>query len=168
MAVTISGSGQVPVQVIQAVKTDTFATTPGAVWADVAGLSVSITPTSVNSKILVIVDMKASGTAGTSIVRSRLMRNSTAVYVGNAASNRPRVLGQFYNGDGGDNGFYMAQIGGTYLDSPATTSTVTYKIQIGGDADGSTLYVNRTNNDRDGAYYDSRGVSSITLMEISG
>jgi hypothetical protein len=168
MSVTIGGSSQVIVQVIQAVKTNTFAATPGALWADVSGLSVSITPTSSSNKILVIVDMKASGTAGASIVRSRLLRGSTAIYIGDASSNRPRDMGQFYGGDGNDNGYYMAQIGGTYLDSPATTSTTTYKLQIGGDSDGSTVYVNRTNNDRDNTYYDSRGASSITVMEISG
>jgi hypothetical protein len=168
MPVTLLGNGQVIVQIIQAVKTDTYATTPGAVWADVSGLSVSITPTSSSNRILVMVDMKASGTASASIVRSRLLRGSTAIYIGDAASNRPRSMGQYYGGDGTSNGFYMAQIGGTFLDSPATTSAVTYKLQIGGDADGSTVYVNRTNNDRDTNYVDARGASSITVMEVSG
>jgi hypothetical protein len=167
MPVTLLGNGQVIVQIVQAVKTDTFATTPGAVWADVSGLSVSITPTSSSNRILVMVDMKAAGTQGASIVRSRLLRGSTAIYIGDAASNRPRSLGQFYGGESSGT-FYMAQLGGTFLDSPATTSATTYKLQIGGDADGSTLYVNRTQGDRDTSYMDARGASSITVMEVSG
>ncbi len=152
-------------QVLQTVKTDTYATTPGAIWADVPGLSVSITPSSASNKILVMVDMKAAGTQAASVVRSRLLRDSTAIYIGDAASNRPRSMGQFYGGESAAS-YYMAQIGGTFLDSPATTSSITYKLQIGGDGNSVTLYVNRTQTDRDTSYYDSRAVSSITVMEV--
>lgn len=168
MAVTINGSGQIISQVVQVVKSDTFAGTPGAVWLDVTGLSVSITPTSASNKILIFADIKGAGTAGNSIVRTRLLRNSTAIYVGNAASNRPLSLGHYYGGDTASDAFYIAQLGGTFLDSPATTSPVTYKIQIGSDANDRTAYINRTNGDRDTAYFDSRVASSITLLEISG
>jgi hypothetical protein len=154
-------------QVIQSVKTDTFATSPGAIWADVSGLSASITPTSATSKILISVDMKAAGQGGTSQVRSRLLRNSTAIYVGDAAGNRPQSMGQFYIGDRPDNIYYLAQIGGTFLDSPATTSSITYKMQIGADSNILVVYVNRTQDDRNTTYFDSRCVSSITLMEIA-
>lgn len=154
-------------QVVQTVKTDTYAQAPSALWADVPGLSVSITPSSASNKILVMMDMKAAGTQASSVVRSRLLRGSTAIYIGDAAGSRPRGTGQFYGGESSGS-FYMAQIGGNFLDSPATTSSVTYKLQIGGDGDGVTLYVNRTQGDRDIAgYYDSRGASSITVMEIA-
>ncbi len=161
------GAGAV-LQVVQVVKTDAFAGTPGAVWADVSGLSVAITPSSTSSRILIIVDLKGSGTSNSSIIRSRLLRNGSAIYVGDASSNRPRSLGQFYVGGASDNGFYLAQIGGTFVDSPATTSAVTYNLQIGADDTTRTVYVNRTNNDRDTIYYDSRSASSITLLEIAG
>jgi len=154
-------------QVVQSVKTDTFATSPGALWTDVSGLSASITPTSATSRILISVDMKAAGQGGTSVVRSRLLRNSTAVYVGDAAGNRPQSMGQFYIGDRPDNIYYLAQIGGTFLDSPATTSSITYKMQIGADSNIIIVYVNRTQDDRNTTYFDSRCVSSITLMEIA-
>ena len=177
MALILSGDTGVPasgmptgsvIQTVSAVKTDTFASTPGAVWTDVSGLSVSITPISSSNKILIIVDVKGSGTASNSIVRTRILRNSTAIYIGDAASNRPLALGQFYIGAQGDNVHYLAQIGGSYIDSPATTSATTYKIQIGSDANDRTCYVNRTQADRDTSYYDSRVASSITVMEIKG
>ena len=155
-------------QVVQTVKTDTYAQAASAQWGDVPGMSASITPTNISNKILITVDMKGSGSAAASVVRSRLLRGSTAIYIGDAASNRPRSMGQFYvGGNTGENIFYLAQLGGTFLDSPATTSSITYKIQIGGDNDGSTVYVNRTQGDRDTAYYDSRVAASITLMEIA-
>lgn len=154
-------------QVVQSVKTDAQTGTPGDVWTDITSLSASITPSSVTSKILIFVDVKGSGTAGNSIVRTRLLRGSTAIYIGDAASSRPRSLGQFYIGIAADNIHYMAQLGGTFLDSPATTSSTTYKVQVGTDANDRTYYINRTQADRDTSYYDSRGVSSITLMEIS-
>ena len=165
-----SGTVYIPghvIQVVQAVKTDTYATTPGAVWADISDLSISITPSKATSKILVIVDLKAAGTAGSSVVRSRLLRDSTPIYVGNAAGSRPQVLGQYYGGGASGDIYFMAQIGGTYLDSPSTTSQITYKLQIGGDSTSSTVYVNRTQSNRDTAYYDGQASSSITLMEIA-
>jgi hypothetical protein len=54
-----------------------------------------------------------------------------------------------------------------FLDSPATTSAVTYKIQIrNGNATGA-IFVNRAQDDSD-IFYSPRGTSSITVMEISG
>jgi hypothetical protein len=47
-----------------------------------------------------------------------------------------------------------------YLDSPATTSATTYKMQMR--ADGNTAYVNRW-----GADANIASVSSITVMEIA-
>jgi len=162
---TTATTGKI-LQVVQAVKTDTYAQAPSALWGDVPGLSVSITPSSASNRILVMIDMKAAGTQSSSVVRSRLLRGSTAIYIGDASSNRPRSMGQFYGGESAGL-YYMAQIGGNFLDSPATTSSVTYKLQIGGDGDGTTVYVNRTQGDRDTGYYDSRGASSITVMEVA-
>lgn len=160
-------SGSV-IQVVSEVKTDTYATTPGAQWADIPGMSATITPTSTTSKVLVLVDVKGSGTAASSVVRTRLLRNNGAIYTGNAASNRPLGLGQFYIGpDTGSNIFYIAQLGGNFLDSPSSISSLTYKVQIGSDSNVQTVYINRTQGDRDNAYYDSRIASSITLMEIA-
>lgn len=154
-------------QVVQTTKTDTQAGTPGALWVDITGLSASITPISSSNKILIIVDVKGAGTASNSIVRTRLLRDGTAIYVGDAASNRPRSLGHYYQGAQADNVYYAAQLGGTFLDSPATTSSITYKVQVGTDANDRTYHINRTQGDRDNAYYDSRLAASITLMEVA-
>lgn len=153
-------------QVVQAIKTDVFATSAGAKWADIPGMTATITPRFSTSKILVIVDLKMAGTQDSSVVRSKLLRGGVDIYVGDAAGGRPQAMSQFYISSGGAP-YYMAQGGGTYLDSPNTTSPVVYKMQIGGDSNSTTIFVNRTNGDRDYGYGDSRGASSITLMEIA-
>ena len=54
----------------------------------------------------------------------------------------------------------------TFLDSPSTTSALTYKVQGRLDANG-VLYINRTGQDAN-ADYGSRGISTLTVMEIAG
>jgi hypothetical protein len=170
---TVQASAGQVLQVVQTVKTDSVAAVPNAVWIDVPGqggsgtFSATITPKFATSKILIIIDMKGAGSQSASTIRSRLVRNSTAIYVGDAASNRPLGLAQFYIADVTSGQFYTAQLGGTYLDSPATTSAVTYKMQIGADGTTQTIYINRTQGDRDTSYFDARIASSITLMEIA-
>jgi hypothetical protein len=155
-------------QVVQVVKTDAFSGSAGATWADISGMSASITPTSASSKILVTVDLKGAAGENYSVIRSRLLRGSTAIFFGDAASARPQSMNQFYMASGGaGGGYYVAQLGGTFLDSPATTSSVTYKVQFGGDGTSQVVFINRTQGDRDGSTYDSRVPSSITLMEIA-
>ena len=53
----------------------------------------------------------------------------------------------------------------TFLDSPSTTSAITYKVQGRLDANG-TLYINRPGVDAN-ADYGSRGISTLTVMEIA-
>lgn len=155
------------IQVVQAVKTDAFAGSAGALWADISGLSASITPASASNRILIIVDLKGAGQTDATVIRSRLLRNNTPIYVGDAASTRPLSLGQFYISSGGAGQHYLAQLGGCFVDSPNTTSAVTYKVQYGGDSNASVVYINRTQGDRDSTYMDSRVASSITLLEIA-
>lgn len=156
-------SGSV-IQVVQVVKTDAT-TVSGAVWNDVSGLSVSITPTSASSKILVMCDIKYAGVASASVARSRLLRGATPIYLGDAASNRPQASGaQHYYGD---QTVYLGPSGIVFLDSPATTGSVTYKVQVGADSNSLVTYINRTQTDRDNTHLDSRTASSITLMEIA-
>lgn len=164
MAVTIRGSGQVPVQVVTVDKTDTFTIT-STTWTDITGLSVSITPTSASNKILVIASVAIG--SNSNFAYFRLLRNSTVIDVGNAAGSRPQVTGAASYPSASPQ-YMLFQNPVTYLDSPATTSTVTYKFQLrGGDA-GTTGYLNRTASDRDTADYEWRTPSNIVLMEISG
>jgi hypothetical protein len=165
MAVTIQGSGQVPIQVVTVNKTDTFTTTSGT-FVDITGLSITITPTSATSKILILASIAIGSDVFTSYIR--LMRGSTVLNVGDAASTRPQVTGAF-GGYGGTAPLYgLDQVPVMYIDSPATTSSVTYNFQTRPYAAGQVSYINRTSADRDTSNYDWRTPSNIVLMEIAG
>lgn len=149
-------------QVVSTVKTDTFSTTSTS-YVDITGMSATVTPSNSGNKILVIVDIKG-WTQNSQIGAIQLLRNSSTIYIGDAAGSRAQVsiAGLYANGS-------PTNVLGTgmlcYLDSPSTTSAVTYKLQT--KTITNTVYINRqavddNNNDN------SRAASSITLMEISG
>lgn len=155
-------------QTVSTTKSDTFTTSSGlATWVDVTGLSASITPSSASNKILIFMSINVGWDANRGVY-VRLVRDSTAIAIGDAASNRTRA--SFTTG--ADISFTYetrVQWNGSvvHLDSPATTSATTYKVQIVGDAsDPTNVYVNRSGTDSDGSAY-ARTVSSITLMEVS-
>lgn len=153
-----ASSGRV-LQVVSATKTDTFSTTSSGSWIDVTGLSVSITPSSSSSKILVLYDTMI-GPQDTGFFR--IVRDSTAIKQGDAAGGRIRTtIGSISPGGNNDK---SAPGAGNYLDSPASTSALTYKIQVQNYS--GTLVVNRSYNDSD-ATYSGRGASTITVMEVA-
>lgn len=153
-------------QVVSTTKTDTFSTA-SSTFVDVTGLSVSITPTSSTNKILVFFSVYTSADQNSSSAAIRLSRDSTAIDIGDAAGSRPRISGIFYSGDVSTG--TQASIGvasNNFLDSPATTSATTYKIQMASSS-GPTMYINRSSADRNTSGYDARTASSITVMEIA-
>jgi hypothetical protein len=153
-------------QVLQAVKSDAFSTTSTSL-VDVSGLSVSITPSSTSSKILVHVDLFL--TASYFIGQAQLVRGTTQIYKADTAGNRPTNSITFSQNPSNDGISQRSSI--MYLDSPSTTSATTYKVQASTRIDGQgsgVFYINRTTQDRDTVGYDARGVSSITVMEIAG
>jgi len=148
-------------QVVSTTKTDTFTTTSTS-FTDVTGLSLSITPSSATSKVLVFSTLAITGDAGQSVSFGLLVRDSTALFIGDAAGSR--IQASFY-GDSDPNN--LLQQGITYLDSPATTSATTYKVQVRSGASPGVTYVNRTETDTNNNQY-SRSASSITALEVSG
>jgi hypothetical protein len=108
-------------QVVSTTKTDTFTTTSTS-FTDVTGLSVSITPSSASSKILVVCNVKGSVTGSTFKAGLRLLRDSTAIAIGDAAGSRSRGFGQLSAPS-----YQMLSSSITFLDSPSSTSSITYK-----------------------------------------
>lgn len=162
---TLYAPGHV-VQVVQTSKKDPFTMSTALTWTDVTGFSATITPKFATSKILVIADFMAN-TGGAVLGQFRLMRDSTPVGGGdNSGSNRQSSMGSVLYGTIDTYYQYNAwQQGFNYLDSPGTTSAVTYKVQgyLGG---STTLYVGRSpnwGNAQDYGYWSS----NITLMEIA-
>jgi hypothetical protein len=146
-------------QIVSATKTDTF-TMASTTAADVTGLTVSITPTLATSKVLVIVNMVGSATPGSVAMFGFLLRDATNIARADAAGNRTRTSGFLQSTDAQS----TAMMSISFLDSPATTSATTYKMQIAGNG-ASTVAVNRTVTDSDATAF-GRTVSTITAMEV--
>jgi hypothetical protein len=144
--------------VVQTVKTDTF-TSSSATFEDVTGLNVSITPTADTSKVLVIADV-AIGNSLNSAVHIRILRGSTVIYVGDAASNRVQTTASNLIDQASPN-FRAA----TFLDSPGVATSVTYKIQIRR-GNNPTAFINRAGQDTDNEDF-GRMASSITVIEVA-
>jgi len=146
-------------QVVQTTKTDTFSTTSTS-FTDITSLSVSITPSSASNKILIMAYISAQGTPAATVTHHRLVRGATAIAVGDAASARTQASAGLYSSVSD----VTQQATIVFLDSPATTSSTTYKCQMR--VNGSTGYVNRTSSDTDNTN-NARTISLITVMEIA-
>ena len=148
-------------QVVQTVKTDTFSTSSTS-FTDITGLSVSITPSSASNKILVMLDV--IGTTA-SLAYVTLVRDSTNIGIGETSGSRIScTTGNFSYG--GNNGRAYS-FSSTYLDSPSSTSAISYKLQIRHENGGNSVYINRNIDDADSAA-GFRPISTITVMEIAG
>lgn len=153
---TISGV----VQVKSTTKSDTFTTTSGS-FVDVTGLSVSITPTSASNKVLVNVTVNVNGPTGSAALQGQIVRDSTAIGIGDTAGSRTRAS----IGNVELPGTAALAMNVMFLDSPATTSATTYKFQVRSNSSPQTVFVNRTSTDTDSAQY-ARTISTITVMEV--
>ena len=153
-----TGGGKV-LQVQHTVVTAATFTTTSTSWTDLTGMTVSITPASTDSKILLTVNFSFDTSATTNFAAFKALRDSTNLSIGDAASNRVRcaLWGASYSNQA------TANRSMTWLDSPSTTSATVYKLQI--QMDGGTFYFNRTNTDTDNTSF-PRTVSTITATEI--
>jgi len=158
-----SGVGGKILQVVQSFKGDVFTTTSGT-FVDVTGLSVSITPSSSSNKILVSVNICGQGRPNRARNIPRLVRDSTPIGNSTDAGSRIAGFGQMYQGEDGAN---VATNSIEFLDSPATTSSVTYKVQIvNGNNNGDVMCINRSYDDVSSSV-SHRYSSSITVIEVS-
>ena len=141
-------------QVVQAPKTDT-ATTISTSFVDIAGLSASIAPATSTNKVLIVLSVGFTGTNGNDEVLFNFVRGSTAIAQPDSGS-VPKTT-SFYNGGT----IYTASpLSMSWLDSPATTSSTTYKIQWR--VTGNTGYLNRAPFSSG-----STTVSSLLLLEVA-
>ena len=160
---TATGFGKV-LQVVSTTKTDTFsgsATANNNTYADITGMSLSITPSSASNKILVF--FSAYGNSLNSDGWIRLIRNSTAICIGDASSNHRGISTGKFNIPSSN--IALLHYSNFYLDSPSATSATTYKLQYA--TNGDSFYFNRTWNDSDDSA-GPRSASTITAIEIAG
>ena len=148
-------------QVQSAFKSDTDSTTSTSDVA-ISGLSLTLTPASTSSKVLVQFDV---GTTG----NNHNAHSFYTVYrsIGGGSYN---ALGQgtcvgsynYASGAYAANNYYHA-VGHCFLDSPNTTSEITYKLYFRSSSGSYTMYINRRAGDDL-----FRGSTSLICTEISG
>ena len=155
-----SGSSGGIIQIKQTFLNTAVSTSTSGSFVDITGMSVSITPTRSDSKIFVMITLgSVSSQAGTS-VGFRLLRDSTLI--GNSSSTAVQSgFTNIYSGQESDDR-HLLSVAFNFLDSPATTSSTTYKLQWRNSS--QTSYINRY----EGQATDYSGSSTITAMEVSG
>jgi hypothetical protein len=133
------------------VTASTFSTSSSSL-VDITGLSVSITPTSASNKILVMATVSCGLSVATEIVNLTLARGGTAIGGGTDGTNigEARTADRAYS-------FAMQ-----FLDSPASTSALTYNVRTFAGSSAYTFFLNRR-----GASNLYNGISTITVMEVT-
>jgi len=162
----VTGVGKV-LQVVNTEYTSAFSST-SATPVDVSGFSATITPSSANSKILVLVTIYF-GFANDTYPYVLLLRNGTSIGAGTTATGNR--INTFLTGTGMNTPttlYRMDAASKCILDSPNTTSAVLYKIQFANPYQvvSNIAYINRQHAD-DNTVYTQRPTSTITLMEIA-
>ena len=139
-------------QVIHA-SYSTTTTSSTTAFAD-TGLSASITPSAATSKVLVIITQNGCDKDDNvnQSLRLKLFRGATELtWITDNLGKVGSVTSQW------NQGFTLAT---TWLDSPSSTSALTYKTQFSRAASVGSVYVQNYNSTG------GSGVSTITLMEI--
>ena len=156
---TLYAPGHV-LQVVQGVR-NTGYTTSSTSFVIPDGLSVAITPSSTSSKILITLHATL-GATNTNIIIGALYKNGSEMTgkargSGRSAYNKTLVNYPATDGNG------MTQTTFSYLDSPATTSELTYAFAVRASSGSETISINRRTSATDLVT-----ISTITAMEIAG
>lgn len=148
-------------QIQSTARTDTFSASVAQGAVSAAAISVTITPASATNRILVLAQLNIAAQSQDEPWSATLYRAGSAIYIGNASSNRRRATTL---GWGMDN--TAASVSIVYLDSPATTSSTTYDVRLShGYAGTRNVYLNRTHTNSDSSAF-PLGASSITVVEV--
>ena len=161
------GTGKI-LQVVSTTFTETTSASCGGGINDLSGLSVSITPSSASSQVYfhaMIPYMYYDAASSTRRGGFILKRNGTNLVVPTSPGSRLYALGWFfdYRPDDPWDSLHLASI--SWLDSPSSTSAVTYQLAAGGNSGGGVIYVNRSQADTDSGNY-PRSVATLIAMEV--
>ena len=157
------------VQYKQTVFKGQFTNTSSQSLAQVTGLDCSIQPRFDDSLILAQWQIHASAQYYQWKMNLRRDGSNISGALGTAAGSRPLSTStmNFYDGTVSSTLLYIMQrCSGMYLDSPATTSTVTYQIWVGGYNNSYNAHVNRSPRFLDTADYDACPSSTLSLWEF--
>ena len=155
-------------QVVSTTKTDVYSESFSGLseGSNITGFSVSITPSSTSSKVLLTGFMSVgSNSSDYHSLGYRIYRGGTLLIVGDTDGNRARTTGGTNFGNGGNRS--PATVAINFLDSPSSTSSVTYNVRFYNQyAASTTLYLNRGGNGENNGGR-TRATSTITAMEVA-
>ena len=158
---TVSGFGGGKIlQVVSTVKTDAFTSTATSYTA-ITGMSLAITPSATSNKVLILIRAHFSSAVDGASAHIRFYRDSTNIGNGDAGGSSEQCMAQVQTSSASDGirRAYPSDV--VWLDSPSSTSAVTYSLKL--KSDGNTSVFNRTG--AQGSIYGNFS-SSIVLMEI--
>jgi len=162
-------SGGGIIQIVSVTKTDDFSTSTNANGGvAVTGLSASITPRSSSNKILVQAGLCLNTLPGYSGGMS-LYRGGTQIGTGVRTSDSSTPLQQKVSSfiySNSNNPHIFGQLYVSFLDSPSTTSSTTYSVNVHND--GRSTAVTVGNTDTSNNTYIMKPLAYIILMEVSG
>ena len=159
------------IQTVQTVKTDVFSS-ESASFTDITGMSVTITPSSNSNKVMIQVSLSYGG-EDNMYGAVNLLRGSTIVTQGNTGTGSNTRASFGLGGDNNNFQYKLVSATYTFLDSPATTSATTYKLQVAAVGSGSPpqyVMINspyKSVHSTDTNAYIIRGTSTITAYEVS-
>ena len=159
----LSGVGRI-VQVVSATKADMQSST--STNFTISNLTATITPTNSANKILILAHVSFNH-AASQYCYFTLRKDGGAISIGDASNGGSGARGRATTGAKGINELETRNVAFNYLDSPNTTSSTAYTIQVNGDSINSSylFYINSFYGDTD-AVYAHRSTCSITAMEI--
>ena len=131
-------------------------------------LSLSITPKSSNSKILLFTSIfhEIHNVVNYNSLWG-FYRDSTKLGASGSGSRRGGIATSSIGYDSSDNATTPDRASYQYYDSPNTTSAITYAVSVNHSNSGGTMYINRTVTDSDSASTE-RGISILIAQEIGG
>ena len=155
-----AGGGKV-LQVVEG-RLSTTSSSNSATFAD-TGVTATITPSAASSKILVFVSCAGGCSLAAASTGWTVLRGSTNLIDATSPGSRSPGFAQI-PGDISGVQYWLQPLSINILDTPASTSALTYKVQYKVSSPG-TVYINRTESDSNTSTF-IRGMSTITLMEI--
>ena len=131
-------------------------------------LSLSITPKSANSKILLSTNIfhEINGSSNYNALWG-FYRDSTKLGASAVGSRRGGIAPTLTNYYASDNASTPDMASYQYYDSPNTTSAITYAVSVNHTSSSNAIFINRTVNDTDTASSE-RGISILIAQEIGG
>ena len=132
-------------------------------FAAISGCTVDITPSATSSKVFVMISL-CSGVNQASYGFFKLYRDSTVIGSGSDSSNRIGCNFSISQNDGDNTSDGVKQVNYNYLDSPSSTSQLTYTVQAS-TFNNSTITYNKTPDNSDNGRT-AQGSSTITAIEV--